>query len=236
MAGFFIKRLFKQIRTNIITGILLIIPLVLTTVIIVKLFQWIDSVLPQIIGVQWPHGLGALVILAVAYFAGLAAKNYFGKKMIDTFNRIIASIPGLNKIYLGIKQIVDAITVNNKKLFERAVLIEFPRPGSYAIGFVTCNQNAEFSAKTGHQVLAVFVPTTPNPTSGFLLYVPEIDCIDLNIPVETVIKLVMSGGILSADHQGIDPALKPVNINKWTGEVRKTQGNQDTVKKTDTIV
>jgi uncharacterized membrane protein len=199
MALRLMSKLFKQMRSNIITGILLIIPLFVTVLIIVQLFQWIDSVLPGILGIQMPPGLGILISLIIAYFAGLTAKNYFGRKLIAIGNNIIAGIPFLNKIYLTIQQIVDMVSINKKQVFERAVLIEFPKENSYSIGFVTSEANTKFSLKVGQKLIAVFLPTTPNPTSGFLLYVAESEVVELNIPVESAIKLVVSAGLLGAD-------------------------------------
>ncbi|MDO5576644.1 MAG: DUF502 domain-containing protein [Fibrobacter sp.] len=202
MATFLVKKFFKQIRTNIITGTLLIIPLFVTVIIMVKLFQWVDSALPGILGADWAPGIGILITLLIAYFGGLTAKNYFGKKFIDVGNAIISNIPILNKIYLSIQQIVDAVSRSKKTLFERAVLVEYPKENSYCIGFVTSTKNPDISKKAGKNLVAVFVPTTPNPTSGFLLYYPESEVIDLNIQVETAIKLIISGGILNAENPG----------------------------------
>jgi uncharacterized membrane protein len=212
-----LKAFVKQIRSNIIAGILLLIPLVLSIVILVKLFQWVDSALPGIIGAEWVPGLGVLVILVVAYFAGVAAKNFVGKKLISTANAIIVNIPVLNKIYLAIQQLVDTATLSKKGLFDRAVMIEFPRPGSFGIGFVTSENHKDISAKTGQKMVSVFLPTTPNPTSGFLLYVPENECIDLNLPVEAAIKLIVSGGILTSDDLKRQPAPAPISIKEWAG-------------------
>jgi len=222
MAKRIVKKIFKQLRNNILTGVLLIIPLFVTFIIIAKLFLWVDSALPGVIGVEWAPGFGILAILVIAYFAGLAAKNYFGKKLIEIGNAIIGSIPILNKLYLAVQQIVDAFSLQNKKLFERAVLIEFPKANCFSIAFVTSENNQDFSTRIGQKMLAVFVPTTPNPTSGYLLYFPENDVIDLNIPVEAAIKLVMSAGMLSAEQIGKATAgsgnkkasLKDLNIGK----------------------
>ena len=205
----FLKRFVKQVRSNIIAGILLLIPLVLSIVILVKLFQWIDSALPGVFGAEWLPGLGILVILVAAYFTGVAAKNFFGKKLISTANAIIVNIPILNKIYIAIQQLVDAATLSKKNLFDRAVLIEFPRRGSFGIGFITCENNKDFSAKTGQKMVSVFIPTTPNPTSGFLIYFPEEELIDLNLSVEAAIKLIVSGGILNVDDSKRQPAPAP---------------------------
>ena len=200
MALRLLSRFVKQLRSNIITGVILIIPLFVTVLIIVQLFQWIDSVLPGILGIKMPPGLGVLITIVIAYFAGLTAKNYFGRKLIAVGNGIIGGIPFLNKIYLTIQQIVDMVSTNKKQVFERAVLIEFPKDNSYSIGFVTSEANTKFSLKVGQKLIAVFVPTTPNPTSGFLLYIAESEVVELNIPVEIAIKLVVSAGLLGADH------------------------------------
>lgn len=196
----FINKFTKQLRSNIITGILLIIPLFVTVLIIVQLFQWIDSALPGILGIEMPFGLGILITIIIAYFAGLTAKNYFGKKLIAIGNGVIGSIPFLNKIYLTIQQIVEMVSSNKNQIFERPVLIEFPRPNSYSIAFVTSSANNNLSMKVNQKLIAVFVPTTPNPTSGFLLYVPESEMIELNMPVEAAVKLVVSGGLIGADN------------------------------------
>lgn len=229
MAFRLVRYLFKQLRSNIITGILLIIPLFVTIIIIIQLFQWIDSALPGILGVDMAPGLGILITIIIAYFAGLAAKNYFGKKLIGIGDSVIASIPFLNKIYLTIQQVVDMVSTNKKQVFERAVLMEFPKEGSYAIGFVTSNANTVFSLKVGQKLTAVFIPTTPNPTSGFLIYVPESELVEINMPVEQAIKLVVSGGLLGADQiivgkSAYDGMRK---VWKWTDlfSRKRTEGN-----------
>lgn len=189
----------KQIRSNIIAGIFLFIPLLITLLILFKLFEWVDSALPNVLGVEWATGLGITVTLFIAYFLGILAKNYFGKKLIDTANAILSNIPLLNKIYLGVQQIVETVSLQNKKLFDRVVLVEYPKKDCYSIAFVTSNDNRDFSGKTGQDLIAVFVPTTPNPTSGFLIYYPKEDVIELEMPVEVAIKRVMSAGLLNGE-------------------------------------
>jgi len=222
MAGFLFRKFIKQIRRNVITGFLVIIPIAVSLFILVKLFIWIDSALPAAFGMEWPHGIGVLVILIGAYFMGLAAKNYIGKRIIGLGNAIIAKIPVLNKLYLAIQQIIDIVTLQNKKAFDHVVLVEFPRHGVYSIGFVTSESNVEFSEKVGERVVSVFVPKVPNPTTGFLLYLPEHQLINLNIPVETAIKLVMSGGMLSIDNikstRAMPSSLRSFN---WMGLFKK---------------
>jgi uncharacterized membrane protein len=214
MASYFARKFLKQVRNSILTGVLILIPLVGSVFIVVQLFKWADRALPSILGMHWASGIGFLVSLIIAYFVGLAAKNWFGKKLIATGNSIIISIPFLNKIYLVLKQIIDTVTLDRKKLFDRAVLVEFPRKGSFVIGIVTSENNARLSVKAGQKLLAVFVPKVPNPTTGFLLYLPEEEIIDLDISVEAAIKLVVSAGLLGAEMLERTEEL-PSSVKHW---------------------
>ncbi|MDG5814645.1 DUF502 domain-containing protein [Chitinispirillales bacterium ANBcel5] len=207
-----VKEILKQFRSNVIAGVLLIIPLLVTLLIIIQLFVWIDSALPSVLGVEWGTGFGITVTIVLAYIVGLLAKNYFGKKLIDTGDALMANIPVLNKIYLGVQQVVDAVSLQNKKLFEKVVLIEYPKENCYTIAFVTSSKNADFAKLVGKDLVAVFIPTTPNPTSGFLLYYPEDDIIYLDIPVEVAVKRIMSAGLLNGESV-IDQ--KPVGLKAW---------------------
>jgi uncharacterized membrane protein len=204
---FGIKKSARQIRTNIIAGVLLLIPSVTTIYVFVKLFNLVDSLLPSLFHSILPFmpekwgvpGIGLIVILIVSYFVGIAAKNYFGRIIIDTGNAILAKIPFINKIYLGVQQIIDSISGQKKALFERVVLARFPQGDSYCIGFVTSESTGEIAEKLEKDVISVFVPTTPNPTSGFLLYLPRSEVKELEMSVETAVKLVMSGGMVNPD-------------------------------------
>jgi uncharacterized membrane protein len=212
----FFNRFFKQLRSNIITGVLLIIPLFVTILIIVQLFQWIDSALPGILRIDLPPGLGIVFTLIIAYFAGIAAKNYFGKKLIAVGNGIISNIPILNKIYFTIQQVVDMVSSNKNQVFERAVLIEYPRPNCYCIALVTSRANTNLSMKVNQKLVAVLVPQSP-PASAFLLYVAESELIEIDLPVESALKLVVSGGLLGADNAAIAKPTNGIRKNwKWT--------------------
>jgi uncharacterized membrane protein len=214
MGRWFIKKFFKQVRNNILTGIFLIIPLIGSIWIIAKLFIWADSALPGILGQDWFIGTGLLVTLLLAYLTGLATKYWLGRKIIATGNSLIAKVPILNKIYLVLKQIIDTVTGDKKKLFERAVLIEFPRKGTYGLGFITSQKNEMVSTLTARNMVAVFMPTAPTPTQGFLLYVPEEDIIPLDMPGETAIKLIVSAGLLSNERLAQNETL-PDSANHW---------------------
>jgi uncharacterized membrane protein len=207
-------KVIKQIRNNIIAGIFIILPIFITVFLIVNIFLWVDSSLPGILGMEWATGFGILVLLAIAYIAGLIAKNYFGKKIMATGNTIINKIPVVNKVYPAVQQIVDAVNMQNKKLFERAVLVEFPKENCYSIAFVTAEKNPVFSDKMGKKLIAVYMITAPNPTSGFLLYYPEEDVIDVDMPIDVAMKKIMSIGMLDDDHL-IKESLKAGTNTEW---------------------
>ena len=144
--------------------------------------------------------------LAVIISTGLFAANYVGKKLIGFGERIVVRIPLVRSIYLTVKQIVDAFMHGGKNMaFKRVVLIEYPRKGIYSIGFITAESNGEVQAKTKENVMSVFLPTTPNPTSGYLLFVPREDVVVLDMSVEDGLKLVVSGGIIAPEYK-IQPA------------------------------
>jgi uncharacterized membrane protein len=194
----FLTRFFREIRRTVFAGIFILIPVVLSVFILWRLFEWADHALPGALGLRWPPFAGFFVSLLIVYFVGLAAKHWMGRKVIATGNAVIVSIPVLNKLYLIIKQIVDTVTLDKKKLFERVVLIKYPHDNCYMIGFVTSEDNQQFSAKAGKKLIAVFVPNAPNPTTGFLFYAPEEELVTMDITVEYAFKLVVSAGVLGA--------------------------------------
>lgn len=210
--NFFIKYL-RSIKSSIITGIVVTIPSFTTLYLFFKLFIAIDSFLPNFLHSLFPRiplsiffpGLGLIIFLVIASFIGFAAKNFIGKKIINLANKIFSNIPLLNKVYIGIKQVLDSIISNKKRIFDRPVLIEYPKSGSYCIGFVTSNvSNGEISRVLDSKLYSIFVPTTPNPTSGFLIYLPKSSIIELDMSVETALKVVMSAGVINTGENSLD--------------------------------
>ncbi len=143
-------------------------------------------------------GLGILVVVLVIFVIGLLVKNYVGSRIMDFGERIVYQIPLVRPIYSAVKQLLVAIFTQTGEGFERVVLIQYPRQGIYALGFVTGVARGEVQEMTEQRVLNVFLPTTPNPTSGFYLLVPETDIIPLKISVEDAFKLIISGGLVSS--------------------------------------
>jgi uncharacterized membrane protein len=206
------KSLFARWQANFWAGLAIVLPAVISLAVVRWLFGTVanitDTLLIFLPARLTHHGEGSgemywywsLVALVVAVFlvgtVGLLARNYFGKKIIEWVDLALLRIPLLNKIYGATKQVNDAFSSSNKTAFRTVVLVEFPHAGVYSIGFITSDQQDEVQAKTGRKVVCVFVPATPNPTSGFLLMVPEEKAVKLNMSVAEAIKYVISLGAI----------------------------------------
>lgn len=201
-----LKKYFRSITSSIFTGIVIAIPSFATLYLFFSLFNAIDTFIPNAIKSVFPKipfvtppGLGTIAFLLIASLIGFAARNYLGKKLIALSNRLFSKIPLLNKVYLGIQQVVNSIVSDKKKIFERPVLVEYPKSGSYCIGFITSRPKGEIYNKLRSEIYSIFVPTTPNPTSGFLIYMPVSTVIELDMTVENALKVVMSAGVVNVD-------------------------------------
>ena len=162
----------------------------------------------------WYWSLIALVLaMLLIGLVGLLARNYFGKRIIQWVDSALLHIPLLNKIYSATKQVNDAFSSGNKTAFRTVVLVEFPKEGVYSIGFITSEPDPEVQSKLEGKIVCVFVPATPNPTSGFLLMLPEEKVTKLEMSVADGIKYIISlGSILPESNRGngsLDPKVKP---------------------------
>lgn len=189
------------------TGLVVLIPLVLTMYIIWKLFLAVDGLLQGVINrifvslgsgaADKPFiGLGFISVVLLILLTGLVARNYMGKKVILWGETIFSRIPLINRIYIAIKQISNAFLSEKREVFKKAVLIEYPRKGIHSIGFFTQDTKGEVQERLHKDVVSVFLPTTPNPTSGFLLFVPKSEVVELDMTIEEALKLVISGGAI----------------------------------------
>jgi len=151
--------------------------------------------------------LGLVLVLGFVFFVGLMGSNYLGKRIILRAEEAILRVPLIKGVYGSAKQLFDAFTSPGRKAFDRVVLLEYPRKGLYTLAFVTREARSHVRERTGiPDLIYVFVPTTPNPTSGFLLLVSEAEVIDTGVPVEQGIKTIVSGGMVALP----DPSLLPV--------------------------
>ncbi len=159
----------------------------------------------------WYWSLAAL-LLAVFLIGvvGLAARNYFGKRIIEWVDSALLRVPLLNKIYGAMKQVNDAFSSSNKTAFRTVVLLEFPQPGVYSMGFITSEQHGEIRARLDEKIACVFVPMTPNPTAGFLVLVPEEKLIKLEMSVAEGIKYILSLGAIIPGYAGLNGGTRPM--------------------------
>ena len=214
------KNFFARWRANFLTGLAVVLPAVVSIGIVVWLFRNVSNVtdmllifLPRKIThgangegeMYWYWSFFAFLLAVVLIcVAGMLARNYFGRKIIEWVETILMRVPLLNKLYGGIKQVNEDFASGNKNSFKTVVLVEFPRVGMHSIGFITSEQHDEVQAKTKEKVVCVFVPTTPNPTSGFLILVPEDKVIKLEMSVPEAVKYIISLGSLSPGYESID--------------------------------
>ncbi|MGR3454171.1 DUF502 domain-containing protein [Pseudooceanicola sp.] len=198
---------FARLRSSFLTGIVVIAPIGLTIWLLWSLAGWVDSVvLPlvpqtfrpeQYIGINL-RGVGVIFFLLFTILVGWIAKGLIGRSLLRFAEGLVDQLPVVRSIYNGVKQIAETVFAQTDRSFEKACLIQYPRRDIWAIGFISTEAKGEINARaeTGSQLLSVFVPTTPNPTSGFLLYFPEEDVIELDMTVEDAAKLVISAGLV----------------------------------------
>jgi uncharacterized membrane protein len=151
--------------------------------------------------VLWYWSAVALVIAVLLISAlGRLARNYFGRKIIEWSDSLMLSIPLFNKVYAAIKQVNEAFSAGGKNSFNTVVMVEFPREGMYSVGFLTSEQQHSATFKTREKIVCVFIPTTPNPTSGFMVLVPEDKVKRLDMSVADGVKYIVSLGAISPEH------------------------------------
>ncbi len=209
-------------RTNFLAGLVVILPLALTIWVVWAFMGWIDGVvLPlvpnayeptaivrRLLGVEWEinvRGVGAVVLLLFTVFVGWVAKGFIGRAFLRYIQTLVDRMPVVRSIYNGAKQLAETVFAQREQSFDRACLVEYPRPGIWAIAFVSTNAKGEVADKAGGEqsdMISIFLPTTPNPTSGFLLFVPESDIQPLDMSVEDAAKLVISAGLVYPDGNG----------------------------------
>ena len=221
------KKLQRRIRNVFITGLLITLPIALTYFILQFLFKNLDALSPVFtkvlidFGAPIPEGyripaLGLVITLLIVLIVGWFTTNFFGKRLIQLGENIVGKIPFVRRIYKGSKQVVQSIAHADTRAFRKVVLIEFPRRGMLAIGFVTGEARGEVQENTREDVLNVFVPTMPNPTSGFLVFAPPEELTEIDMTIEDGVKYVVSGGIVTTEGLKIIEA-KDIKIDQPTG-------------------
>ncbi|MGL4320550.1 MAG: DUF502 domain-containing protein [Paracoccaceae bacterium] len=214
------------LRRSFLTGLVVVLPITLTIYLIWTVIGWIDGwVLPFVpqsyhpnellqhyFGEDWKYnvrGLGVIVFLVFTVLVGWLAKGLFGRSILKWAEGLVDRMPVVRSVYNGIKQIAETVFSTSNSNFDRACVVEFPRQGLWSIGFVAMAAKGELATKLprGDDMITVFLPTTPNPTSGFLVYVRTAEVIILDMSIEDAAKLIISAGLVYPNAK--DPTVPP---------------------------
>jgi len=198
----------KNIKKYLFTGLFIVLPIALTYYIVMKIFTTVDDIFRGPIEKYFSsyikldqnlYGVGVVAIFLILLLIGWIAQYYIGKQLIKLSEKLLDRIPIVNKILKMFRQISDAFFSGQKDVFKKAALIEYPRKGMYTIAFYTGEAKGEVHEKSQQDLVSVFLPTTPNPTSGFLLYLPKSEVILLDMQIEDALKLIISCGVFSPE-------------------------------------
>lgn len=198
--------LLSRLRNYFLTGIIVTAPIAITIFLVWQFITFLDSYVGRFVPSRYnpenylPFGLpgiGLIIMLAVLTFIGFITAGFAGRTLVRTGERLLSRMPVVRSVYGTLKQIFETVFNQSSRSFREVVLVEYPRRGVGAIGFVTGPTQGEVQERTDEDLVNIFLPTTPNPTSGFLLFVPRKDLIQLDMTVEEGIKLVISGGIVT---------------------------------------
>lgn len=232
---------FQRLRNNFLTGIVVVAPFGITVYITWTIVDYIDStVLPRVVPLIpeqyrpenllpfYLPGLGVIIFVIFLIFIGSFTKNFFGREILKIGERWVERMPVVRSLYNGLKQIAETIFTQSSNSFEKACLVEYPRKGIWAVAFVSTSAKGEIPQKAanGGEMMSVFLPTTPNPTSGFLLFVPKEDVVYLDMTVEEAAKLVISAGLVNPeDVHASDKAAEHAESSP-SSDAKKTQKTQ----------
>jgi uncharacterized membrane protein len=211
-------RLKQAVKNDLIAGLLVVIPLATTIWLSIAIANWAISLLTQIpkqlnpfVGLDpnLTNLLNLLVGLTVPFLGilliGLMARNFIGRWLLDTGERILQSIPLAGTVYKTLQQILETLFKDSKNRFRRVVMVEYPRQGVWSIGFVTGGVSEPIQAQLSQSLLSVFIPTTPNPTSGWYAIFAEEEVINLDLSIEDAFRIIISGGIVN--NSSVAPSL-----------------------------
>ncbi len=211
-------------RKYLIAGLLVWMPLGITFLVVRAIVGFLDKILlwlPQqyqpdnLLGFHIP-GLGVVLAIILVLATGMIVANLLGRRIVAAWESLLARIPIVRNLYSGVKQILEALLATDAKSFSKVILIEYPRKGLWGLAFMTSDDLGEVQVKAGADLISVFVPTTPNPTSGFVIMLPKEDVIELEMSVEDGLKMIISMGVVVPPWQKdklIDSNSADENIN-----------------------
>jgi uncharacterized membrane protein len=221
--------LLRSFRNAFISGFVLLLPIGVTVFLFLFLIEKVgepvsNNILKPILGLffenvpseglvkQLINLIATIIVVIMVTSLGFISNFFFGKFIVRLTEQFFDRLPFINTVYRAVKQIVDTFSKQQKAVFQKVVLIQFPREGTYAIGFLTSDAKGEVQHRTGKEVANVFVPTTPNPTSGFLLMIPKDEIIEMRMSISEGMKLIISGGAVVPPFHGGSRTRPPMAI------------------------
>lgn len=214
--------LFQRLRGDFLTGLVVVLPVFLTIYFVWAVIGFIDNKVVPLIPTRYDpenvfgqniFGFGVIVFLVFTTLVGALTKGFFGRRILHFGEGIVERMPVVRSVYNGLKQIVETMLSQSSQSFQHSCIVEYPRKGIWAVAFVSTPTGGEIPGKVGdEELLSIFLPTTPNPTSGFLLFVPRKDVIILDMSVEQAAKLIISAGLVNPAELPVQskPSRKPV--------------------------
>ncbi|HHP7231066.1 MAG TPA: DUF502 domain-containing protein [Xenococcaceae cyanobacterium] len=225
-----LQRLKQDLKNDLIAGFLVVIPLATTIWLTITVARWVINLLTRIPKQLNPFdglepiltnilnlAVGLAVPLLSILIIGLMARNIVGRWLLDFGEQLLQAIPFAGSVYKTLKQILETLLRDSKTRFRRVVMVEYPRRGVWSLGFVTGTLSSQLQSHLPQKMISVFIPTTPNPTSGWYAIVPENEAIDLAISIEDAFKVLISGGIVSP---GNNPSSVPISIPKSYSKIK----------------
>ena len=197
-------KLLTRLRNYLISGLLFWIPLILTIIVIKFFLEFINSLVPQeylpeaIFNLDTSiPGSGIILLFLIIFITGILVTNILGRRLVALWEKLLNRIPGFRNIYNILKKVSDTILNTSSQSFKKAFLIQYPSKGIWVIAFQSGDYKGEAESIIGKEIINLFVPTTPNPTSGFFVLIPKKDAFELDISVEDAFKLVISAGVVT---------------------------------------
>ena len=222
-----LQRLKQDLKNDLIAGLLVVIPLATTIWLSIYLAKWaidlftripkqinpFDGLNPFLINIL-NFSVGLAVPLLTILIIGLMARNIVGRWLLDFGERFLQAIPLAGSVYKTLKQILETLLGDSKTKFRRVVIVEYPRKGVWTMGFVTGKVSPQLQTHLTQEAISVFIPTTPNPTSGWYAIIPQTEAIDIDISIEDAFKILISGGIVSPEIHTVKPKVSVSRSNK----------------------
>jgi len=197
-------KILKRLRNYLISGLLFWIPLILSVIVIKFFLEFVNSLVPQeylpevIFNLDTTiPGSGVILVLVILIITGLLVTNILGRRLVSLWESLLNKIPGFRNIYNVLKKVSDTVLNSSTESFKKAYLIQYPNKGIWVIAFQSGGYRGQAESVIGEEIINLFVPTTPNPTSGFFVLIPKKDALELDISVEEAFKLVISAGVVT---------------------------------------